>query len=131
MKTNPIKRIITLATAATVTLAIGAGGVFAQGGTPFTTRIINNTSVDWTCSFATSNGYHSSHPYTHEIVNKGATKDFALACQSGIDCFEVTKSSPNWQLSSGDLGPQCWSRNIYLREDSKNSTFYWEWTTFH
>ncbi len=34
MKTNLVKRIITIAEAVAVTLAIGAGGAFAQGSVP-------------------------------------------------------------------------------------------------
>jgi hypothetical protein len=99
----------------------------------FTTRIVNETDYPfycrvWVYTILKSDPGRTVYVQSHTTVDV----DLGAGCQREFiaDTYEAKEFS-NYELSSGNLGPQCWSRNIYLKADQQKKVLFWEWTIFH
>lgn len=95
----------------------------------FTTRIISKGLAPGICEIWLWTGVWPLSGTTvayHSEIKSNSTTDFELGagCQCRVICND-------YGLDSGNLGPQCWSRNIYLNWDKTAKKATWEWTPFH
>lgn len=130
MKTNLIKRIITIAAVVTVTLAIGAGGVFAQGSVPWEVTIANNSGHELKYEVyeqtVTGEQLKCSGFYSHDSFGGGTCKMDPVFCPTRVN-IRVGRnywggSFDSYQsMESGYLGAQCWNHRIEIKPSDPNT----------